>query len=431
MKTSPSNGADEDTDADDDVDVDSVSNLYSFCVERLMRTKSRSPHWGYCLHCRGSRLCRLDTPSSSTTRPCCYGRSRRGPRTWTSWTSRSGIRTASSLARVPIANGMPALVSLAVLALLMKVDQEGTMLTICPLEAVFLPDAEPLDRGFARIGRCTIAIFVQLCWTCRIMLLPVIASLGTACSFLSSTDAQNIVLNSVAIAFVFELDDLAYSSLVPRSLKKRFEASPPHAFSPLAKGNRQARLWVSRWCWAVWLCDVAFSEWYYVYFAMVDADTPIRFSVFQMVERNWSFTRISLLAAAQVHLVFLSGRLERGAARARLAFRTALMACSIILIGVLMFSLRAILLNGFLAHQTWSIYSYRPVFECGYDLVSSDQCNMMHWQGKPLFETLVQANKDMLAWMNVPSPLQFAWGAGEEQQPVSMRQALLYGNERS
>ena len=317
---------------------------------------------------------------------------------------------------------MPALVSLAVLALLMKVDQEGTMLTICPLEAVFLPDAEPLDRGFARIGRCTIAIFVQLCWTCRIMLLPVIASLGTACSFLSSTDAQNIVLNSVAIAFVFELDDLAYSSLVSRSLKKRFEASPPYAFSPLAKGNRQARLWVSRWCWAVWLCDVAFSEWFYVYFAMVDADSPIRFSVFQMVERNWSFTRISLLAAAQVHLVFLSGRLERGAARARLA-RTALMACSIILIGVLMFSLRAILLNGFLAHQTWSIYSYRPVFECVYDLVSSDQCNMMHWQGKPLFETLVQANKDMLAWMNVPSPLQFAWGAGEEQQPVSMRQS--------
>ena len=154
------------------------------------------------------------------------------------------------------------------------------------------------------------------------MLLPIIASLGTACSFISSTDAQNIVLNSVAIAFVFELDDLAYSALVSRGMRKRFEASPPRAFSPLAKGNRQARLWVSRWCWAVWLCDVAFSVGYYANFAMVNADTPQRSSLTQTLERNWSFTRISLLAVAQVHLVFLTGRLEGGAARARLALGT-------------------------------------------------------------------------------------------------------------
>lgn len=96
---------------------------------------------------------------------------------------------------LPYANGLPALASLGVLGLLMKGDQEGTMLTMCPLEALFLPDPDKVDKTLcAKVCRGILAVIAQLFWTCRAMLLPVVAGMGTSSAFIASSDAQEIVL---------------------------------------------------------------------------------------------------------------------------------------------------------------------------------------------------------------------------------------------
>lgn len=46
------------------------------------------------------------------------------------------------------------------------------------------------------------------------MLFPCCAALGTALAFASAGNAQELVLNSVAIGFVFELDDLLYPIVI-------------------------------------------------------------------------------------------------------------------------------------------------------------------------------------------------------------------------
>jgi hypothetical protein len=44
---------------------------------------------------------------------------------------------------------------------------------------------------------------MQIMWSVRVALLPVLATLGSSAAFAASHNAQDIVLNSVAIAFVF------------------------------------------------------------------------------------------------------------------------------------------------------------------------------------------------------------------------------------
>jgi hypothetical protein len=99
--------------------------------------------------------------------------------------------------------------SLPLLSLLMKNDQEATLLTACPLEHVFLcvpPGGYQVDQPCRtslqlRIGRLVLCLVLQLFWTMRAVVLPVFAGMGTVNGFIISKIPKEIVLDSVAIAF--------------------------------------------------------------------------------------------------------------------------------------------------------------------------------------------------------------------------------------
>lgn len=87
-------------------------------------------------------------------------------------------------------------------------------MTTNPLEAALLPDIPTTSdnahkhrarRCLVEVCRFVLCLVLQFLASVRSLLLPVMAGLGTAGCFVAAKDAQEIVLNSVAIAFVFEV----------------------------------------------------------------------------------------------------------------------------------------------------------------------------------------------------------------------------------
>ena len=166
----------------------------------------------------------------------------------------------------PLINLAASISSLFLLCLLMKNDTEGTLLTPCPLEALLLPSLEETEarkslpmRILAGLGRTVLCLVLQLFWTVRAIFLPVYACLGTAGGFCASKQAQEIVLNSVAIAFVFELDEFSYVNLIGKPRRLQFEETPPPPTSPLSPFFPSGRAWVARWCWLIFFCDLSWG----------------------------------------------------------------------------------------------------------------------------------------------------------------------------
>ena len=82
---------------------------------------------------------------------------------------------------------------------------------------------QPVDRllfrkGTSSVGKtrwmqdALLVIPLQLAWALRCFLLPVCAAMGTSFALGSADSAVDIVLNSVAVGFLFELDDVMYTS---------------------------------------------------------------------------------------------------------------------------------------------------------------------------------------------------------------------------
>ena len=51
-------------------------------------------------------------------------------------------------------------------------------------------------------------------WCCRSLLMPVLGGIGTAAAFEKTNISQEIVLNAVAIGFVYELDEFLYHNVL-------------------------------------------------------------------------------------------------------------------------------------------------------------------------------------------------------------------------
>ena len=105
---------------------------------------------------------------------------------------------------------------------------------------------------------------LELLRTLRAVLMPTLAALGAAGNFAGCTNCQDIVLNSVAIGFVFELDDFLYNTLLSRERRAAFQEAPLWPGSPLAGHNRpHGPNLVTLWCWMCYLIDVIFAMYYY------------------------------------------------------------------------------------------------------------------------------------------------------------------------
>ena len=201
--------------------------------------------------------------------------------------------------------------SILLLAILIKDDMEGTLITAGPFEQLLLCPSPVVEgsrgspsRLAAGIGRLFICLYLQALHLCRGVLIPVFATVGAAGNFASSASAQEIVLNSVAIGFVFELDEVLYKSLVNRRTRERFEAAPPRLSSPLFSPRCLKNIW--RWAWATLLIDVGFSFWYYLFSIMPEAaDASANHYYNQMV--LYVFSRTAVLIFAQIHITRVHG----------------------------------------------------------------------------------------------------------------------------
>ena len=72
-----------------------------------------------------------------------------------------------------------------------------------------------------------------------------------------SCGATDIVLNSTALGFVFELDDLLYNNLVSLHKRTKYEAKPPLPGSH--SDVRGSPMIVSVYAWLVFALDVVVS----------------------------------------------------------------------------------------------------------------------------------------------------------------------------
>lgn len=65
--------------------------------------------------------------------------------------------------------------------------------------------------------------FLQVGWTIRAILMPSYAAIGSASSFAKASGADEVVLNALAMSFVFDLDEMFYAIYVPRLPRARYE----------------------------------------------------------------------------------------------------------------------------------------------------------------------------------------------------------------
>lgn len=141
----------------------------------------------------------------------------------TSYPSTSVEGIGRTIPRIHLAASLCALL---LLALTMKNEDEGAVLTVCPLDVVAFSSAYGhfngqreegtaaiLDKVLSHVCLALIALYMQVLWTIRVALIPSLAALASVGAFAFSTSTQQIVLYCVLIAFVLNLDEFLYTTV--------------------------------------------------------------------------------------------------------------------------------------------------------------------------------------------------------------------------
>ena len=402
----------------DTADEADIANLYSYCLEKLTREPNSLAEtlslvtgvsflclvqviyaWGFC---DSSTLISYQAYMPAFIEP--FDSSMFYPKSIVPGTY------------VPFINAVCSIISLAYLALLAKNDSEGTLLTCCPLELICLPTpgdelrkwATPLQRAL----RIVLCLLLQFHWCCRTLLLPVLAGMGTSSIFTSSKRTQDIVLNSAAIAFVFELDEFFYATLLSKLQRESFEANAPRPASPLSSANRKARPIVAAHCWVLWACDLGFTTYYYAANGLIDmeAANDLPATMYWDINRTWTFARAVLLIIAQLHVTAHCGRPGSGATRTHIILGCALLAMSMLGYALASFSIAAVVLDGSFANDPMSVMYLEDTMQC-LTGVTEEGCPMLHTT-PGIYERLagVYEATVSLATSN-PTALDLAWGA--------------------
>ena len=130
---------------------------------------------------------------------------------------------SEAVGTVPYVNSLVAIVSTLLLASYMRDDNLGSLQ--CFVKTVQRTTGQtPRDEIRKFTKRLPRRVGLIAGWSMRMILLPAYAAIGSAVIFAQdSVNCTEIVLNSVAMAFVFELDETFYKWCVPRSYKLKYE----------------------------------------------------------------------------------------------------------------------------------------------------------------------------------------------------------------
>jgi len=214
---------------------------------------------------------------------------------------------------------------------------------------------------------------------------------------------SQIVLNSVAIGFVFDLDEVLYASVLPQSRKDDFERAPPPRTSPLSPSNERARQLVGNYCWLCLLLDVSMPGWYYAKLAFQTAGDTVGTELHLDAMRYYCVARLCTLAAGQVHIAFHSGRPRDGC---RLGVGACLYAVGLVGMGFVVYTLvfAAWLFPNF-SFNIEPLNNDERMAGCVRDAENAD-CVLMH------FETDIHSQLlDAYGSLSVSSAIEQAWGS--------------------
>ena len=168
-------------------------------------------------------------------------------------------------APVPIVDLFVGVVAVALLSLYMKCAAIAVIVAPHPIELLIwgeLPGVVPgrpwdwVKQDRVPLLRVVACVLLQMLWCVRAIIIPVLAGEGSAVAYASSLDASAIVMNSIAISFVFDVDAFLYPLLVSRRNRDKF-------FSRQSRSERSALAYamhdtwlVHRLTWLLWVVDV-------------------------------------------------------------------------------------------------------------------------------------------------------------------------------
>ena len=166
-------------------------------------------------------------------------------------------------------------------------DATQTILTPQPLVDLVVFRVGSGDRPAWRwLLDIPIVLVLHAAWAARALFIPTMAAHGTAMAMANADDAFDIVLNSVAIGFVFELDDYLYPAIISRMDRSAYENSPPVKGTPLAVGG--APTLCGRYVWLLAVFDagimiVVYRKWIFPSVYAGDASTdPSQWGLWQI-----------------------------------------------------------------------------------------------------------------------------------------------------
>ena len=214
----------------------------------------------------------------------------------------------------PTINVITTVVGLLLLTLNAQYDDHETIECPYPLQMIWQGNACPEPQGVAPVPawarslpwRTFSAAVVLGVRSVRLYLVPVLVLGGTAVALEASPNAQQIVFNALAAAFIFELDNQIAEWLFPRHIIKRYLATPSVHVAFQTDDQRAVRRWwrfKSVYCWALWFVNFIGAFLFYCFFA---ANTEIfwvrPFSNWYFLIQLWLHLRAAVDAVAQVWL---------------------------------------------------------------------------------------------------------------------------------
>jgi len=216
-------------------------------------------------------------------------------------------------------NVVTSVCSILLMGFVLKVDNESVMQTICPLEAILdrlVPSAAdaPAEQPGPLGPRCADAMLVlkcsllQLFYSIRAAVLGPLCMLGSAYIFAEADTALENVMNSVAVGFIFELDDVLYEQLISLPMREAFEAKMaalPGPSSPQVVPG--GRLVVSICTCLIFIVDFTIAMLSYCCVTGLWADCSEGFLDFVAIQSN-VLLRIAIFTGGEMVLAFLARR---------------------------------------------------------------------------------------------------------------------------
>ena len=177
-----------------------------------------------------------------------------------------------------------------------------TLLTAQPMDRLLFRKQGSRVRWLTWLADAICVVPLQLAWGLRILLTPTLAMLGTAMVVGNAESAVDIVLNSVAVGFIFELDDVMYTMLLGSRARHRYANAPPEKGTCLAvPGSPLVAEWYS---WLLVAGDFGIAMVCYVKyaFAFTWEEGFHMYGLWQFATGVW--LRAGVLAAANIHLAY-------------------------------------------------------------------------------------------------------------------------------